>query len=221
MKFISKYPNFRVVLKSGTSGNRQTGEQGTPAKNVKFEYGVANVVNEEDIKLMMQHSGFGYDKNADFIPADEYEASKHTEFDQVNKGQEPSHNIAQMDKGVPISQTKREGKPQQSSGGYSAEDVKKLAKEMAMEVLPDMVDKEIKRREATKDESIDSSQPESSETAEGNMENEPLAEDVNTKEEESASEDVKAEVKKGKKKKAGRPKKRTSTKSSSATKKVS
>lgn len=214
MKFISRYPNYRVVLKSAVPGNRQTGEQGKPGRYVKFEYGVANVTDEEDIKMMMQHPGFGRDKNADFIPADEYEADKHLGFDRTGKAQEPGHNITKMDRGTPVAQNKRGGNAQKSNDGYSKEDVRKLAKEMAMEVLPDLVDKEIKRREGKQEDSGDTSQSDSSETTAENMgdvESELLAEDVNAKEEEPASEDVNVEKQEQEGKKTKSTKKSSST----------
>jgi len=146
MRFISKYQNLRVVLKPGIPGNRQTGEHAIPGKYVKFERGVAEVTDPEDIKMMLEHPGYGNDNNAEFIAQDKDEAEKYSNFGKVKKEAEPRHNITRMEQGRPAYTNKGESKGSSKVDEESREKIKDLAKEMVKEMLPEAVENEIERR---------------------------------------------------------------------------
>ena len=67
MKFVSKNVNLRVVLSPGLQAEPQSGFRGKPGLYVRFQDGIAEVRDEETIRMMLDHPGY----NSDFICLDE------------------------------------------------------------------------------------------------------------------------------------------------------
>lgn len=88
MKFISKFSNYRIVLKPGLPGNRFMGTEAVPGIYIKFEDGVAEIKDEKMIDMMKKHPGFG----TDFVtPGDEKDP-----YSETRKSSEPEHNIGEV-----------------------------------------------------------------------------------------------------------------------------
>lgn len=147
MKFISKYQNYRVVLKSGISGNRETGQQPIPGEFVKFERGMVDVNDETKIAKLKNHNRYG----KDFVSAEDQEGgsvSTSSNFLRKTKEDEPRHKITEMQHGEPTSKNLQN---KVDFGDKDKEVIKEMAKQMASEIikdkLPEEVNKEISRRE--------------------------------------------------------------------------
>jgi len=147
MKFISKFSNYRVVLRPGIPGNRATGVQTVPGLYVKFESGEAEVKDEETIKLMMAHDAFGEGNTFIASPEDGKDP-----FFVERKNIEPAHSITEI----------QYGSVGKSVGDKPAvkmsEEKKKAIKEMAIDLasslvvdmLPAAVENEMKKRDLDK-----------------------------------------------------------------------
>jgi hypothetical protein len=132
MKFISKLPNYRVVLKPGLPGNRQLGTASTSMLAVRFENGMAEVRDKAIIEMMLAHPGCGNkgEKGTDFMPLEEGET------DIYAKGRpdiEPMHTMTNIDYGH-IGTAINAKRPATLSADQM-DLVKKLATEMAMEII--------------------------------------------------------------------------------------
>ena len=82
MRFFSKNPNLRIVLRPGIPGNVFAGKYPEPGVYVKFVGGVVDVEDEDKVKAMLKHDGF----NSDFVSA---EISSNDPFKGVRKINRP------------------------------------------------------------------------------------------------------------------------------------
>jgi len=144
MKFISKFSNYRVVLRPGTPGNRATGTQPVPGLYVKFESGEAEVKNEEHIKMMLEHPAF---TNGDFVT--EVDTAGIDPYLATRKEIEPLHNITNIEYGH-VGKAENP-KPVSKMSADQMANLKKIAADLAVNMLKDMlptaVENEIKRRD--------------------------------------------------------------------------
>jgi len=92
MKFVSKSNNLRIVLRPGVPSERITGRIAIQGLYIKFEGGVVNVVDEETIKLMLAHPGYG----TDFFDA-EIKPKGMTMGDE--RSSEPAHDVMEIENG--------------------------------------------------------------------------------------------------------------------------
>lgn len=131
MKFISKLPKLRIVLKPGLPGNRQLGTASVSMLSVLFENGVAEVNDKEKIEMMLAHQ----DCNRMFFPVEEGEkdffAGKRVELEPKHKTTEI--NYGQMGKSVNVKNPTPLNVEQMDL-------VKKLATDMATELFKKMVE---------------------------------------------------------------------------------
>jgi len=128
MKFISKSANYRIVLRPGIPGSSVQGTQSIPGLYVKFEDSVANVTNEEQIKLLMASEKF----NIDFVVADDIaEAARAYKASSV----EPEHDMINIEYG-------HVGKNSNPKGPVQiGPDMQKAIAEMASKMAMDMAGK--------------------------------------------------------------------------------
>jgi len=140
MKFVAKNTNLRIILKPGLSPQPLAGFAGSNSLFVKFEDGIADVKDEESIKLMKKHRGFG----TDFLVLDEEAIDPYAE-DRVSS--EPEHNITELKYGhvtkslnpkPAVTFTKEQ---QKVIKGIAAEMAAPMAKEMAMDILKQLKEK--------------------------------------------------------------------------------
>ena len=61
MKFISKNSTYRLILRAGQPAELATGRLPVPTIFVRFEEGVAEVKDEEHIKMVLAHKDYGVD----------------------------------------------------------------------------------------------------------------------------------------------------------------
>ncbi len=142
MKFISKSNNLRIVLKHGISAEPISGRAAVNGLYVKFENGLANIENEEMVKLMFKHPGY----NSDFICAKDEEGV----FSGQRRNAEPRHDIVEITAGGVIGKNLGE-KNTVALNNEQKELLTKMAKEMATEMLKKLVSKT-----QNKEEKIDS-----------------------------------------------------------------
>lgn len=90
MKFIAKNSNLRVVLTPSIQAEPLAGRAAIRGLFVKFEDGVANVVDNEIIDLMLKHPAF----NVDYICAEEG-----TRDPYIRRSVEPEHNVVNIEYG--------------------------------------------------------------------------------------------------------------------------
>jgi len=136
MKFISKSSNLLVILRPGLSAQPLTGTPAKPSVSVRFEDGVAEVQQEDLIKMMKNHPGF----ESDFISA---EANVADPYAVTRIEKEPAHELADIKYGAPEGRVIKGGpKPKISPAIQKliAESAAALAKQM----LPDMVKETLK-----------------------------------------------------------------------------
>ena len=128
MKFISKAANLNIVLRPGMQAQPLTGTPAIATIFVKFKDGVAEVEQEELVKMMLNHPGF----NMDFISADE-------------KGTDPyahmrEHEVEYVTEELIHGQAKRIGTPVRKA---LPPEIKRMiteeAKAIAKQMLPEMV----------------------------------------------------------------------------------
>lgn len=89
MKFVSKYSNYRIVLKRGIPAEPLTGRNAVPGLYVKFSNGVTEVKDESIVELMLKHPRFG----TDFLKIEESEVDP---FANSRKDLEPEHDVKEM-----------------------------------------------------------------------------------------------------------------------------
>ena len=129
MKFISKSANLNIILRPGMQAQPLTG---TPAKAtifVRFKDGIADVEDEELVKMMMIHDGF----ERDFVAADE----KGTDI----YAHQREHEVQYVTEELVHGQAKRIGTPLVKRP--MSPEIKKMINDQAIsiakEMLPDMV----------------------------------------------------------------------------------
>jgi hypothetical protein len=90
MKFISKNSNLRVILTPSLSAEPLAGRPAVRGLFVKFEDGIANVVEQQIIDLMLAHPGY----NSDYIVSEETSKDPY-----MRRPTEPEHNIVEINYG--------------------------------------------------------------------------------------------------------------------------
>lgn len=132
MKFVSKLPNFRLVLRPGLPGNRQLGTPSISGIYVRFENGIAKINNQEMIEMMLNHPGCGKDgdNSASFFPIKENESDP---FEGKRPEIEPLHTMSNIEHGSVV-KTINARKPNVFST-EQMEIVKKMVEERAKEML--------------------------------------------------------------------------------------
>jgi len=90
MKFISKNSNLRVILSPSIQAEPLAGRAAIRGLFVKFEDGVANVIDNEIIDMMLKHPAF----NVDYICAEEGTRDPFT-----RRSVEPEHNVVNIEYG--------------------------------------------------------------------------------------------------------------------------
>lgn len=150
MKFVSKNSNLRIVLRHSIPPEPITGRLGVPGLYIKFENGVADVNNEEHVKMMVAHSGF----NSDYIQVKEEQIDP---YKSTRKEVEPDHTITEFEHG-------RAEKVKGSSHNVRLDPklvnaAQKMAIEMAKEIAPqlakDMLLEMAKQREVRKAQELE------------------------------------------------------------------
>ena len=146
MKFISKQSNYRVVLQQGQPAEPLTGRAAVPGKYVKFENGVANVIDEKMCEMMMQSVAF----NRDFILAEE---NTRDPWEDVRAESEPEHSIMDLKYGTVAENVNPRArlplnKDQQKIVKEMAREMavqmaKEMAPQMAKEILKEVVEKNV------------------------------------------------------------------------------
>jgi len=124
MKFISKFANYRVVLRHGQPAEPLTGRSAVPGLYIKFENGIVDVINEEYCKLMREHEKFG----SDFILAD----GEVDPYANRRGSSEPPHTLTQIEYGH-VGKAINPNPPIQLSA-----DKKKLLEKMAIDMAKEM-----------------------------------------------------------------------------------
>lgn len=94
MKFISKNSTYRLILRAGQPAEQATGRLPVPTIFVRFEEGVAEVKDEEMIKLILAHKDF----MTDFFPFDN-EDLKTQKLINERVSSEPEHDITSIEYG--------------------------------------------------------------------------------------------------------------------------
>jgi len=84
MKFFSRYSNFRVVLRPGIPGQPLIGQPPKPGLYVTFVNGMAEVEDEEAIRLIKAKKDFGTTITA---------AETGDKWKDSRKANEPEHNV--------------------------------------------------------------------------------------------------------------------------------
>ncbi len=118
MKFISRYSNYRLVLKPGLQAQPLVGMPSTPGVSIRFEDGMAEVTDPEYIKLVKAHPDFGTNILAAEDPATD---------DFVRTGVTPEHNTMEIGFGRVM---KTSGAPKTVNP-----ELLKLVKKMAMDIV--------------------------------------------------------------------------------------
>jgi len=135
MKFISKSGNLNIVLSPGLQAQPLTGTPAKPTIFVRFKDGVADVEQEDLVKMMLAHDGF----NRDFISAEDVVEDPYVAARQAN---EPQYVTEELIHG----QAHRRAAPLPKKP--LSPEIKKLiteqATEIAKEMLPGMVEAVLK-----------------------------------------------------------------------------
>ena len=133
-KFFSKSANLMVVLSPGLQAQPLTGTPAKPTVSVRFKDGMADVANEDVVKMMLEHPGFNSDFIAEESPVDPYKFGR--------QSTEPAHILVDMEHGTP-----GEKKIVGEAPKFSPEMQKLInaaAIEMAKSMLPTMVEATLK-----------------------------------------------------------------------------
>lgn len=131
MKFISKNSNYSVVLKHGQPAEPLTGRIAVNGLYVKFVNGVANVINEEIIKLMLNHPSY----NRDFISVEEDKGTADPWAD-TRADAEPEHDILNLEHGSIVKNVNP--RPKITLPRDKQKILKEMAKEMAVDMAREM-----------------------------------------------------------------------------------
>lgn len=150
MKFVSKNANLRIVLKHGIPAEPITGRNAIPSVSIKFENGIVNINDEETMKMMKAHSGFG----SDFVSAEDGEDI----YAKTRKQNEPEHDIQEIEHGS-VKKNLNPAKPTDTMSieqkRFFEEMVKETAKKIAIPLAKELAKKVILDMEGEKDESLD------------------------------------------------------------------
>ena len=129
MKFISKNSNYRAILKHGMPAEPITGRAAVSGMYAKFEAGIFKTEDEEIIKLLKSHPGFG----SDYIQADADNSKDPYNRDAV----EPQHDVIQIKHGSVVGNLNP--KPKLTLNKEQQAILTDMAQKMAMEMLQKMV----------------------------------------------------------------------------------
>jgi hypothetical protein len=130
MKFISKNSNLRVILTPSLSAEPLAGRPAVRGLFVKFEDGIANVVEQQIIDLMLAHPGY----NSDYIVSEESGKDPY-----MRRPTEPEHNIVEINYG----HVGKNLNPATPVTGLPAE-MKKAISDMAMAMAKEMTQAALK-----------------------------------------------------------------------------
>lgn len=160
MKFISKFSNYRIVLKPGLPGNRFMGTEAVPGIYIKFEDGVAEIKDEKMIDMMKNHPGFG----TDFVtPGDEKDP-----YSETRKSSEPEHNIGEVKFGNVVGNPNP--RPLVTITPEHKKVIKEQAKKMLIEIAKDPEQMAEIQKLANKEKEVDEEKAIEEKQAEGNAE---------------------------------------------------
>jgi hypothetical protein len=134
MKFISKNPNLRVVLRPGIPGNVLAGKEAIAGVYVKFQGGMVEIQDNDLIEMMKKHPGF----EQDYILVAENEIDPYL---STRTEVEPVHKIVEMKYGTPEKTTKGASTVALSQEVKDAlvEQAKAMAKEIVRQSLPELI----------------------------------------------------------------------------------
>lgn len=134
MKFISKNPNLRVVLRPGIPGNVLAGKEPVAGVYVKFQGGMADVKDEQLIEMMKKHPGF----EQDYILVEESDVDPYLSSRQES---EPVHKITELKYGTPEKTTKGASPIvlSQEVKDALAQQAMAMAKEIVKQSLPELI----------------------------------------------------------------------------------
>lgn len=154
MKFISRMSNLNIILKPGIPASPITGTPEVPTIFVKFRDGIAVVEDEALIQLMLNHKNF----NSDFIAAEDTQPDPYA-YQRISS--EPVHTTTEIKYGTP---QKRTAPPVAMNLSPEIQQlIAAKAMEIAMEMLPKMVEAGQKAAPAAE---VKESEPELVETQE-------------------------------------------------------
>jgi len=127
MKFVSKNSNLRIILTPSIQAEPLAGRAQVRGLFVKFEDGVANVIDEDIISRMLAHQDYG----TDFIAAEEGSKDPF-----IRRSIEPEHNITDIEFG-------HVGKNKNPATVMSSmtPELKKALTDMAMNMAQQMAEK--------------------------------------------------------------------------------
>jgi|ERR1035437_958334 hypothetical protein len=135
MKFISKNSNLRIVLRPGLPAAPLAGRDAMPGIYVKFQDGIAEVKDEEYIKMMLRHPAF----NSDFIAPD----NGIDPFAHRRSEIEPAHVIQEMKYGTVV------GVQSSAKRAPLSPEMKKMINDLAearmKEILPSAIEHAVKQ----------------------------------------------------------------------------
>lgn len=137
MKFVSKSTNLHIILRPGIPAQPITGTPAVPTLSVRFIDGIAEVKDEEHIKMMLNHPGY----NSDFIAVDEAASDPYA---AIRSEIEPAHTLTEMQFGHPVARVTTKAKPQLPP------ELMKLAGELAQAMLPSMIEAALAARDGEK-----------------------------------------------------------------------
>ena len=169
MKFVSKNSNLMVVLRSGISENRISGQAQIPGLYVNFRGGVAEVKDQQMLDMLLSHPSYG----TDFISVEE---DSRDPYEKERKDNEPKHQISEVEYG-------HIGK----SYGSKLKDPREEIIEKAMELIPSIIEKLVEKGEISINKKEATEQVDSKETAD---ESSDLEEVVDNESEELHFEDL-------------------------------
>lgn len=125
MRFVSKSTNLNVILRPSLPSNPMTGTPATPGLFVRFIDGIADVKNEDMVKMLLAHPGF----NQDFIAVEE---NARDPYAHNRAESEPGHVLTEMQFGQPVAR-KESGKQKLPP------EVMKLVQEYAADLVKEML----------------------------------------------------------------------------------
>lgn len=132
VKFVSKYPNYRITLEPGRKGDPQKGIKGESGLHVKFEDGIAQVSKKKVIKKLENHAKYNDDfRRADDAKGKESRVDENSNFERGVEN-EPEHDYIEVEHGTPGQNKNPEDE------GMSKEQVESQIKKQAMEMAQDI-----------------------------------------------------------------------------------
>ena len=138
MRFISKSSNLLIVLKPGLQAQPITGTPAVNMLSVRFKDGLADVSDQEKIKLMLAHPGF----NQDFVSAEDVGGID--PYMLMREESEPAHMHTELKYGTPVGRSVVGGaKPKLSP--EMARLIQEMATDVAKQMLPGMMEVALKQ----------------------------------------------------------------------------